>query len=74
MTHDKKTKFPADLIGLLIGALMLGSLLVYGAVTQQPLPMLPALAVILVNVVAAARLVLRVIKQRKANTHKTPSP
>jgi len=66
MTQDKKPKFPGDLIGLLIGALMLGGLLLYGAITQQPLPLLPALAVVAVNVIAAIRLLLNVRKRRAA--------
>lgn len=66
MTPNKKPAFPADLIGLLIGALMLGGLLLYGATTQQPLPLLPALAVMAVNLFAAVRLLLNVRKRRAA--------
>lgn len=66
MTPGNKPQFPKDLIGLLLGAAMLGGLLLYGAVSKQPLPFWPAIAVIGVNVFAAVRIVLRVRKQRAA--------
>lgn len=72
MANDKKPRFPLDLIGLLLGALMLGALLIYGAITKQPLPVLPALVVIAVNVVAALRLAHRMRKQRNADVSKKP--
>ncbi len=66
MTLGNKPKFPKDLIGLLMGGVMLGALLLYGAASNQPLPFWPAIAVIGVNVFAAVRIMLRVRKQRAA--------
>lgn len=75
MADKKKPRFPLDLIGLLLGALLLGALLIYGAVTKQPLPILPALAVIAVNIVAAWRMAARIRRQRNADSNKkAPMP
>ena len=52
-------------IALLIGALALGGLLIYSAVSGYELPFWPAMAVIAVNVVAAGRLVWTVIQAKK---------
>lgn len=43
-----------DIVGLLIAAVMLGSLLAYGALSGHDLPLWPSLLVIGVNVVSAA--------------------
>jgi membrane protein implicated in regulation of membrane protease activity len=53
-----------DFIGLLIAAVMLGGLLIYGSVTGQDLPLWPAMLVAAVNVVAAFY-VYRAARKRK---------
>lgn len=52
-------------IALLIGGLILGALLVYSAVSGYELPFWPALAVTLVNLVAAGRMVWIKLKAKK---------
>lgn len=54
-----------DGIALLIGGAALGGLFVYSAVSGYDLPLWPALAVIVVNLVAAGRLAWSVIKAKK---------
>jgi hypothetical protein len=54
-----------SVIVLLIGGLMLGGLLVYGAKSGHELPFWPAIAVVLVNLVAAAKIVLDTKKARR---------
>lgn len=49
----------------LIGGLALGGLLLYGSLTGQPLPIWPAVAVGLVNLVAAGKIFFDVRKARK---------
>lgn len=50
---------------LLIGGIALGGLLVYGSRSGQELPLWPAVAVCLVNLVAAIRIILDVQKAKK---------
>lgn len=50
---------------LLVGGLALAGLLVYGAVSGQQLPLWPAIAVILVNVIAAGKLAFDTRKKRQ---------
>lgn len=50
---------------LLIGGLALAGLLIYGAQSGQELPLWPALAVTLVNLVAAGKIIFDVKKARK---------
>ena len=50
---------------LLIGGLVLGGLLIYSLKSGQELPLWPAIAVCLVNLIAAAKIVLDVKKARK---------
>lgn len=50
---------------LLVGGLALAGLLIYGAQSGQELPLWPALAVALVNVVAAAKVVIDTKRARK---------
>lgn len=52
---------------LLIGALALAGLLIYGWQSGQELPLWPAIAVILVNLVAAVNMLL---KARKAKVQR----
>lgn len=52
-------------IAMLIGALALGALLVYSAVSGYEMPFWPAMAVIAVNCVAAGRLAWTVIQAKK---------
>jgi hypothetical protein len=54
-----------SVIVLLIGGLMLGGLLVYGAKSGHELPFWPAIAVVLVNLVAAAKIVLDTKKAKR---------
>ena len=50
---------------ILIGGLALGGLLLYGSKSGQELPLWPAVAVCLVNLVAAIKIILDVKKARK---------
>jgi len=50
---------------LLIGGLVLGGLLIYSLKSGQELPLWPAIAVCLVNLIAAAKIILDVKKARK---------
>lgn len=50
---------------LLVGGLALGGLLLYGSKSGQELPLWPAIAVCLVNLVAAIKIILDVKKARK---------
>jgi len=63
--HLQRGAFNGGVIALLIGALALGALLVYAAVSGYELPFWPAMAVIAVNVVAAGRLAWGVIQAKK---------
>lgn len=64
-----------SVIVLLIGGLMLGGLLVYGAKSGQELPFWPAIAVALVNLVAAAKIVIDTKKaRRQQHLPKTNTP
>lgn len=64
-----------SVIVLLIGGLMLGGLLVYGAKTGQELPFWPAIAVAVVNLVAAAKIVIDTKKaRRQQHLPKTNTP
>lgn len=53
------------IIAMLIGGLALGGLLLYGSLTGQELPLWPAIAVGVVNLVAAGKILLDVRKARK---------
>lgn len=50
---------------LIIGGLALAGLLVYGWTTGQELPIVPAIAVVMVNLVAAVKLALDSRKGRR---------
>lgn len=57
-------------VALLIGGLALGGLLVYGALSGYELPLWPAIAVALVNLVAAAKIIM---DTRKARQRQNPA-
>jgi hypothetical protein len=67
-------------IVLLIGGLALVALLVYGWSTGHELPLWPAIAVALVNIIGAAKIVLDTKKARElrsgpgSNASKSPRP
>lgn len=55
----------AGIMALLVGGVALAGLLVYGLKSGQELPLWPAIAVALVNLVAAAKVFLDVRKARQ---------
>lgn len=63
--HLQRGAVNGAVITMLIGALVLGGLLVSSAVSGYELPFWPAMAVIAVNVVAAGRLAWTVIRAKK---------
>ncbi|MDD2844328.1 MAG: hypothetical protein PHT57_05180 [Rhodoferax sp.] len=63
--HLQRGALNGGVIALLIGALALGALFVYSAVSGYELPFWPAMAVVAVNVVAAGRLAWTVIQAKK---------
>ncbi len=63
--HLQRGALNGGVIAMLIGALALGALLIYSAVSGYELPFWPAMAVIAVNVVAAGRLAWTVIQAKK---------
>ena len=65
LKHLQRGAINGGVIALLIGALALGGLLIYSAVSGYELPFWPAMAVIAVNVVAAGRLAWTVIQAKK---------
>jgi len=65
LKHLQRGAFNGGVIALLIGALALGGLLIYSAVSGYELPFWPAMAVIAVNVAAAGRLAWTVIQTKK---------
>lgn len=70
MHHQQHGFINGGVITLLIGGLAIGGLLVYGSVTGQELPVWPAVVVVLVNLVAAGKVIMDVkkTKQRRAQT------
>lgn len=62
MQYREKSYLSFGVMTLIVGGLALLGLLLYGWQSGQPLPLWPALAVALVNIIAA----LRLIKERKA--------
>jgi hypothetical protein len=63
--HLQRGALNGGVIALLIGALALGALLIYSAVSGYELPFWPAMAVVAVNVVAAGRLAWTVIQAKR---------
>ena len=64
--HHKQLGFiNGAVITLLIGGLAIGGLLLYGLVTEQELPVWPAVLVGLVNLMAAGKVILDVKKSKQ---------
>lgn len=74
MIHKQVGFIKGDMLGILLGGVTLGGLLLYGLVTQQPLPVWPAIIVGLVNLVAAANIVRNVKKAKKAAQAQARTP
>lgn len=57
----------SSMITILIGGLALGGLFIHASATDQELPLLPAIAVAVVNLLAAGKIILdvRARKQRQ---------
>lgn len=53
------------IIAMLIGGVAIGGLLMYGLITGQELPLWPAVVVVVVNLVAAAKVFLDLKKAKK---------
>lgn len=62
-----------SIIAMLIGGLALGGLLLYGLMTGQELPIWPAIAVGVVNLVAAGKVLLDVKKAKKLRQEQNPN-
>ncbi|MCF8184728.1 MAG: hypothetical protein K9J43_07105 [Polynucleobacter sp.] len=60
-------------ITILIGGLALGGLLVYGLKTGQELPIWPAIAVVVVNLIAATKLVMDIRTAKKLKQAPPPN-
>ncbi|MDD2918674.1 hypothetical protein [Rhodoferax sp.] len=63
--HLQRGALNGGVLAMLIGALALAALLIYSAASGYELPFWQAMAVIAVNVVAAARLAWTVIQAKK---------
>ncbi len=64
MSSRQDGKINFGILTLLVGGLALAGLLIYGLKSGQELPVWPAIAVALVNLVAAAKIVIDVKKTR----------
>lgn len=65
--NNKRGLLRGDILGLLLAAVLLGGLLLYGAISGMELPFWPSVMVILVNLFAAGRIVMRIHRQRQQN-------
>lgn len=63
-----------SIIAMLIGGLALGGLLLYGSMTGQELPVWPAIAVGVVNLVAAGKVLFDVKKAKKLRQEQNLNP
>ena len=61
------------ILAILIGSLALGGLLLYGYQSGHELPLWPAIAVALVNLAAAARLVFNIKKAKQQQQSQLPT-
>ena len=73
LKHKQHGLIKGDVIGILIGGLALGGLLVYGSISGQELPVWPAIAVALVNVVAAGNVFWGIRKAKQQRQAKPPA-
>ncbi|MBC8210500.1 MAG: hypothetical protein H8E21_05480 [Gammaproteobacteria bacterium] len=69
MEYREKTYLSFGVMTLIVGGIALCGLLLYGWKSGQELPFWPALAVSIVNILGA----LRLVKERKNQTHKKPN-
>ena len=65
MSRKERGNASFGVMTLIVGALALAGLLAYGWRSGQPLPLWPAIAVALVNIVAAVKIVLDIKKARR---------
>lgn len=70
MSRRERGNASFGIMTLIVGALALVGLLVYGWRSGQDLPLWPALAVVLVNIVASAKIALDI---KKARQHPKPA-
>jgi len=63
--HLQRGALNGGVIAMLIGALAMAALLIYSATSGHELPFWPAMAVVAVNVLAAARLAWTVIQAKR---------
>ncbi|MCF8210799.1 MAG: hypothetical protein K9K38_15580 [Rhodoferax sp.] len=68
MANKQSGFLRGDLIGLLIAAVLLGGLLIYGATTGQELPLWPSLLVIAVNLVSAGYVLLGIVRRKRQSS------
>lgn len=73
MMHSQKGFVSFGVMTLVIGGLALVGLLIYGAQTGQQLPLWPAIAVTLVNIIAAGKL-FHDARKAKAQRQAPPTP
>lgn len=66
LNHQQRGSINYGVMTMLVAGLALAGLLFYGWQTGQELPVWPALAVILVNIVAAGKLLFDAQRARKA--------
>lgn len=72
MNYQQNGFINGGILALLIGSLALGGLLLYGYQSGHELPLWPAIAVVLVNLAAAAKIVLD-IKKAKRQQQSSPN-
>ena len=73
MSSRQDGKINLGIVTLLAGGLALAGMLIYGLKSGQELPVWPAIAVALVNLVAAAKIVIDV-KQARRQRQAGPGP
>lgn len=65
LSSKQSGRMRGDVIGLLMGGAILGGLLLYASLSGMELPVWPAILVVVVNLVAAARVVMAIHKAKK---------
>ena len=73
MSSRQDGRINLGIVTLLAGGLALAGMLIYGLKSGQELPVWPAIAVALVNLVAAAKIVIDV-KQARRQRQAGPAP